>query len=255
MEYYKNSDLKSIKYEENGVLKEEIWKDIPGFSAYRVSDLGRVRSLDRVMKTITGRTYTYKGIIKKPDLRKGYCAVSMTTDDFRYLKMSVHKLVMISFIGHSDLVIDHINEIKHDNRFVNLRYCTIRENSNYHLMKNSNKRKKSLNIGVRSVGKRYESRMVINKKSIHIGYYNSNEEAGKAYIDAIFKYDMLGKKPEPLVRKSSSKYKNVNFVKKRNRWRVSISENNKRYFVGEYKTEEEAYQQLIEYKKSKKCQS
>lgn len=41
----------------------------------------------------------------------------------------VHRIVMEAFKGTSDLVVDHINENKHDNRLVNLEYVTVKENN------------------------------------------------------------------------------------------------------------------------------
>ena len=51
----------------------EIWKDIPGYEGrYQVSDEGRVRSLDRVVRGVskTGREYQRKvrGTILRPRL-------------------------------------------------------------------------------------------------------------------------------------------------------------------------------------------
>lgn len=39
-----------------------------------------------------------------------------------------HRLIMQTFVGESDLHIDHINEIKSDNRLCNLEYVTWHEN-------------------------------------------------------------------------------------------------------------------------------
>lgn len=42
----------------------------------------------------------------------------------------VHRLVARAYHGESDLVIDHLNNIKYDNRPENLEYVTVQENTN-----------------------------------------------------------------------------------------------------------------------------
>ena len=42
--------------------------------------------------------------------------------------MRVHQIVMLAFIGKSNLCINHKNGIKTDNRLENLEYCTNSEN-------------------------------------------------------------------------------------------------------------------------------
>ena len=42
-------------------MKEEIWKDIPGYEGvYQVSSIGRVRSVDRVVTRRDGRDFLKK---------------------------------------------------------------------------------------------------------------------------------------------------------------------------------------------------
>ena len=68
-------------------MKEEIWKNIPNFEGYQVSNLGNVRSLKHK------KTHYLKG----EKLKKGYIRVDLRKDNKRYRKM-VHRLVAEAFI-------------------------------------------------------------------------------------------------------------------------------------------------------------
>ena len=49
-----------------GVSMEEIWKEIKNYEGlYEISNLGRVRSLDKVTITTNGRRFPFKGRILK----------------------------------------------------------------------------------------------------------------------------------------------------------------------------------------------
>lgn len=71
--------------------------------------------------------------------------------------------------------IDHINGIKDDNRICNLREIDHKKNQfnrkvkGYYLDKNTN---------------RFRAKIVLNNKSIQLGYFDTEEEAHQAYLDA-----------------------------------------------------------------------
>ena len=117
-------------------MMEEIWKDIKGFEGrYQVSNMGRVRSLDRIELHKRGRTHHAKGMILKDSLNKGrgYYRVSLSDGHRNYTHYEVHRLVAIHFVpGYKEgLVVNHINKIKTDNRAQNLEFCTYKYNLNY----------------------------------------------------------------------------------------------------------------------------
>lgn len=105
------------------MAKIEIWKDIPNYEGlYQVSNLGNVRSVKRNSQ-------------KKPfKNHSGYLRVNLFKNG-KGVKHSVHRLVLLGFIGESDLHVNHINAIKDDNRLENLEYVTPKENSR-HAMEN-----------------------------------------------------------------------------------------------------------------------
>lgn len=107
------------------IMKKETWKFIPGYEdLYEVSDLGRVRSLN----------YNHTGKIRilKTYKVKGYICVGLWKNR-KYKLLSVHRLVYETFIGTipEGMQVNHINEIKTDNRLENLNLMTPKENCNW----------------------------------------------------------------------------------------------------------------------------
>lgn len=101
-------------------MDQEIWKDIDGYKGlYQISNLGRVKSLrqNRIMKPSSNE--------------KGYLRVGLTKNK-EYKTVKVHRLVAIAFISnpHNKSEINHINNIRNDNRADNLEWVTHEENMN-----------------------------------------------------------------------------------------------------------------------------
>lgn len=106
-------------------LEKEIWKDIPNYEGiYQASNLGRIKSLKR--------PYGLKEKILKPQIIRGYYRVVLCKNSIQK-KYLVHRLVWEVFNGTipEGLQVNHINEIKADNRLENLNLMTCKENVNY----------------------------------------------------------------------------------------------------------------------------
>lgn len=112
----------------------EIWKPVDGFEGlYEVSNLGRVRSLPKIIERSDGRKVAYNGkVLRKRFDQKGYvCAILCHKGKSHCRK--VHRLVATAFIPNPDCLpfVNHKDEVKHNNTVDNLEWCTGKYNSNY----------------------------------------------------------------------------------------------------------------------------
>ena len=109
---------------------QEIWKDVKGYEGiYQVSNLGRVKSLDRKVKRRNNTTRIEWGrIMSLRTTPKGYKRVELANNGRR--AFMVHRLVYEAFIGDikPNNQINHLNGVKNDNRLSNLEQCTRSEN-------------------------------------------------------------------------------------------------------------------------------
>lgn len=135
MEYWKNLGLADIKYlcEIDLVWKTEQWVSIPDYEGiYIISDLGRVKSFSKLSWNGHGFYTKKECILKQCISTSGYLCVNLWKNTMQKPK-SIHVLSGISFLGHIPngfkKVIDHKNNIKTDNRKVNLQITTNRFNS------------------------------------------------------------------------------------------------------------------------------
>lgn len=120
----------------------EVWKPIKGYEGlYEVSNLGRVKSLDRVA-TATRKGVQFevpiKGKMLTPmNVRHGYLAVQLYGrggHKTRNMKEArVHRLVAETFVPNPDNFpeVNHKDENKSNNRADNLEWCDRKYNTNY----------------------------------------------------------------------------------------------------------------------------
>lgn len=109
----------------------EVWKSIKGYEGfYKVSNLGKVRSLTRVVSD--GRRYKGK-LLKFGRTFDGYLRLELA-DKFGKSKMhSVHRLVAKAFLTNTDQKpqVNHIDGVKSNNVISNLEWCTAFENTQH----------------------------------------------------------------------------------------------------------------------------
>ena len=117
--------------EKGQTVTYEQWKPIPGHPGYEVSDLGRVRSTDRVIMR-NGRPNNLKGRILTPHSNGpyGYKHLALGRGPVYY----VHRLVALTFLGppNEDEEVDHIDGDTSNNKLSNLRYLPHADNMTAH---------------------------------------------------------------------------------------------------------------------------
>lgn len=136
-------------------------------------------------------------------LTRGFVAI---VDDDDYVVLSQHKwcfdgdyamrrptwkgkgIYMHRIIANApaDRLTDHINGNKLDNRRVNLRFATNKEN-----VRNGHKRKGSSRYKGVHYFKRertWQASITVNYKTVHLGYFKDEDAAGRAYDQAAQQY-------------------------------------------------------------------
>lgn len=111
---------------------EEIWKPVKNYEGYyEISNLGRVKSLDRFVKQKNHYIHRQECIKQSRIDANGYYVVTLCKDR-KSISTYIHRLLAEAFIPNPDNkpCVDHINTITTDNNLENLRWVTSEENSN-----------------------------------------------------------------------------------------------------------------------------
>lgn len=120
---------------------EEIWKPVhlyPYSKKYEVSNLGRVRSLDtlvnyreKISRKLSKRVYPGR-VLKGALAESGYRFVSLKMNGSTQ-QIYIHRLVAFAFVDgyKEDLVVNHKDENKLNNNYLNLEWVTQKYNANY----------------------------------------------------------------------------------------------------------------------------
>ena len=121
-------------------MSNEKWRDIPGYEGYyQVSDLGRVRSLDRVIPHRgNGKQFCKGTVLRLMETSKGYRWVGLGRRNTVSISC-VHTLVALAFIGPRPAGhhVHHVDGDRADNRIENLSYVDARKHVSEHMRGNS----------------------------------------------------------------------------------------------------------------------
>lgn len=113
---------------------EEIWKPVVGYEGfYEVSNIGRVRSLARIVECNDGRKRKIKDrILKGSSYSGGYSGVTLHKDGCTKTA-NIHRIVAEAFVPNplEKEEVNHKDENPSNNHASNLEWVTHKENLNY----------------------------------------------------------------------------------------------------------------------------
>lgn len=113
-----------------------------------------------------------------------------------------HRIIWKIVTGREPDVIDHINGVKTDNRFFNLRSVTYGENSQNRRLVEANKSGVT-GVRYRKRYRRWVAQITINQKQKHLGHFNSMAEAIAARKAAEFEYGFHRNHGKPALKRLS----------------------------------------------------
>ena len=171
---------------------EEVFKDIPEYKGiYQVSNLGRVKSLSRFVFNGKGYYKIKEKIISCRIDKDGYLRINLCKGK-NIKTFHIHKLVAIVFLNHNPngnkVVVDHIDGNVKNNRVDNLQIVTQRKNISKQKRKTSSK---YVGVDWHSPTSKWRSRVIIDGKSLSLGYFDKEQDAAEAYQKALQKHGVL----------------------------------------------------------------
>jgi len=132
-----------------------------------------------------GRLVGYRWCVNwNKDIKSFYAVRSTPMANWKRQWVSMHREIIDAKTGE---FVDHINHDTLDNRKENLRVCSSGQNS-------ANRRRRVDNTsGFKGVSWHYgickwRSRLMVNSKPLHIGYFQTANEAAIAYDKAAFEH-------------------------------------------------------------------
>jgi hypothetical protein len=104
----------------------EYWEKIPYLDNYYASNLGRIKSIERYVRIGKNIKPVKEKILNPIKTKAGYLVVNITLPKRKqYL---VHRLIALTFLGDSNLNVNHIDLDKSNNKVLNLEWVTQKEN-------------------------------------------------------------------------------------------------------------------------------
>lgn len=137
-------------------------------------------------------TGLFTSIKERRNWKKG--RVAGTVNEYIIIRIDevgyrAHRLAWLYMTGEfPEAQIDHINGDKLDNRFSNLRPCNTSENSQNILKPRADCKSGYKGVAWRQRNKKFHATIRVKGRGIHLGYFDTAEDAHKAYLEAKYEH-------------------------------------------------------------------
>ena len=148
-------------------MGKELWKVIPEFDDYEISNCGRIRCKERIVRKGYREYMAKEHYLKPVDNTNGYLRIQLKQNG-RAKRFYIHRLVAFAFIENPENkpFINHIDNNPGNNKVENLEWCTQRENFEWMKLQGRNKRTEQWLKNVhRSQEKSYKPVIATNKET------------------------------------------------------------------------------------------
>ena len=183
---------------------EEVWKDVQGYEGlYQVSNLGRVKSLERIVKRKNQPDLPVAGKILNPRTGKNGYAYVILSKESKGKTANIHRMVAEAFVSKLEgcNVVNHLDGNKGNNICNNLEWCNSSKNNKHAFdtgliskeniaksVMNPNKQNKSNTSGRKGVYynkqcKKWMAYIRVKGKQTYLGVYEKKEDAIQARIE------------------------------------------------------------------------
>ena len=172
----------------------EIFKDILGYEGlYQVSNLGRVKSLERKVRKENSFKTVKEKILTPVINNGGYLRVTLWKQG-KQKDFKVHQLVAMAFLGHKPnghkLVVNHKDFNRKNNNAINLEIITQRKNTNKKHLKSASQ---YTGVSWHKSSKKWRARIWYNGRLEHLGYFDNELEGFFAYQTRLNEINRLNK--------------------------------------------------------------
>jgi hypothetical protein len=169
----------------------EIWRKIKNYEkSYMISNLGRVKSINRKVRNGTSNRIIAERILKQEIIFNNYRRITLSENQKKE-RFQVHRLVALAFIPNPENkpFVNHKDYNKSNNCVDNLEWVTRRENQCHMGLKNGY----PVGVSFAKNMNRYQASIRVDNIKIHLGNFKNPDDAFNAYKNYCLKNNIKNK--------------------------------------------------------------